>query len=190
MNCGVVFANNHTKDNVMTLPKKKWDKYDNLKQYKHKQDRDLMFGAEGEAETLPVLIEYFGFNIKKLHRFSCFDFCSDDKKTYFELKTRRNDKNKYPSTIVPTSKLVKAKKLFKKGCDVYFVFNFEDVISIIKYDKDPKKFKHKIATGGRWDRNKDETKSYAYIYCANLTDITECETAKMMFIDDSEDSCI
>ena len=52
MNCGVVFANNHTKDNVMILPKKKWDKYDNLKQYKHKQDRDLMFGAEGENETL------------------------------------------------------------------------------------------------------------------------------------------
>ena len=91
---------------------------------------------------------------------------------------------------MPTSKLKKAEKLFKKGCDVYFVFNFEDVISIIKYDTDPKKFKHKIATGGRWDRNKDETKSYAYIYCANLTDITECEPTKMMFIDDSEDSCI
>lgn len=177
-------ANNHTKDTVMTLPKKKWDKQENLRQYKNKQDRDLMFGAEGEAETLPILIEYFGFDIKKLHRFSSFDFRSKDKKTYFELKTRRNDKNQYPSTIVPTSKLVKAKKLFKKGCDVYFVFNFNDVVSIIKYDTDPKKFKHKIATGGRWDRNKDETKSYAFIYCANLTDITETQ---MLFLSDSED---
>ena len=180
----VAHAQNHTKDEIINLPNKVWINAENKKLYKQKQNMDLQYGNNGEIFTLPILNEYFGYKIKKLDRYNSFDFVSEDGNNFFEMKTRRNDKFKYPSTIVPTSKIVKAKKLLKKGKNVYFVFNFTDVISIVKYSKDPKKFKHKIATGGRWDRNKDETKSYTFIFVSCLEDITQREPE---FISDSDD---
>ena len=181
-------ANNHTKDEIITLPKKVWKNKKNKMSYLSKQQKDLDYGEKGEIETLAILNEWFGYKINKLGRFNSFDFMSKDGKNWFEVKTRRNNKNQYPSTIVPTSKILKAKKLLKRKNveNAYFVFNFEDVVSIVKYSKDKTKFKYKIATGGRWDRNKDETKSYAYISCSCLEDITELEP---MFLSDSDDDC-
>tara|TARA_R110000787_G_scaffold183483_1_gene295439 strand:- start:732 stop:1289 length:558 start_codon:yes stop_codon:yes gene_type:complete len=179
-------ADNHTKDQILRLPKKVWKNKKNKKSYKKKQAEDLFYGELGEIETLPILNEWFGYKIKKLDRFNSFDFVSEDGKNWFEIKTRRNNKYKYPSTLVPTSKIIKAKKLLKRKNveNVYFVFNFEDVISLVKYSKDKTKFKYTIATGGRWDRNKDETKSYAYIFTSCLDDITEVEA---LFLSDSDD---
>tara|TARA_R110002012_G_scaffold321229_1_gene548254 strand:+ start:902 stop:1450 length:549 start_codon:yes stop_codon:yes gene_type:complete len=177
-------ARNHTKDEIINLPKKIWKNKKNKNLYQQKQAEDLFYGEIGELETLPILIKYFGYKIKKLDRYNSFDFVSEDGKNYFEVKTRRNDKFKYPSTIVPTSKIVKAKKYNKKGKNVYFVFNFTDVISIVKFSNDKSEFKHKIATGGRWDRNKDETKSYTFIFVSCLEDITHREPE---FLSDSDD---
>ena len=91
---------------------------------------DLAFGADNEIKVIDILRKkWCEEQIEKTTNKYCkYDFESE--KTIWELKSRRNTKNKYPTTIIPVHKLIDNPK------DYYFVFYFTDVCSYIKYDKE------------------------------------------------------
>jgi hypothetical protein len=91
---------------------------------------DVKFGADNEIKVIDILRQkWCEEQIEKTSNKYCkYDFESE--KTIWELKSRRNTKNKYPTTIIPEHKLIDNPK------DYYFVFYFTDVCSYIKYDKE------------------------------------------------------
>ena len=85
-----------------------------------------------------------------------FDYINN--KYIIELKSRNNNYNKYPTTMVGFNKIQfieenKTDKLYK------FLFLFKDGIYCWDYNKD----EYKVSRGGRKDRGKYEFKNYAYI---------------------------
>ena len=95
---------------------------------------DLVFGLKTESEVLYYIQCFFlSYEIEKTtNRFAQFDFKDENDELFFELKSRRFEKNKYTTTIIPSSKI----KNIKDNTNVYFIFNFTDSLSYIKYDKE------------------------------------------------------
>jgi hypothetical protein len=88
---------------------------------------DRIIGLKGEDDVMPLINTFFKREIKKHEeRYSTYDFYDDKYK--YELKTRTNAYNTYPTTIVSVSKLVVEK--------VIFLFKFTDGLYYIKYKKD------------------------------------------------------
>jgi hypothetical protein len=86
---------------------------------------DLEFGLAKEAEVIKRLSEHFCDDIVKTED----KFCKYDaygKINKYEIKSRRNKKDAYPTTIIPAHKTMEG--------DLYFVFNFTDGLYYIKYD--------------------------------------------------------
>lgn len=89
---------------------------------------DKRMGDIGETTILPKLQEHFNPSIRKTtDTYERYDYI-DDAGTKYELKSRRNCMNAYPTTLIPKHKVL--------GGEQYFVFNFIDKLSYIKYDKD------------------------------------------------------
>ena len=119
--------------------------------------KDFEFGLLKENEIMPILKNYFNDDtICKLNRTNTFDFKGDNK--YIELKSRNNDLNKYPTTMVGYNKILKASTLLD---DVYFCFCFTDGLYYYKYNKD---INLEIRRSGRYDRIKSgELNDYCFI---------------------------
>jgi len=86
---------------------------------------DLEFGLAKEEAVIKRLSEYFCDDIVKTED----KFCKYDaygKVNKYEIKSRRNKKDAYPTTIIPVHKKVDG--------DLVFVFNFTDGLYYIKYD--------------------------------------------------------
>lgn len=128
-------------------------------------NHDLEFGKEKEKDFLQVLRNRYGDDVMQIdNQYSPFDFISP---TYlFELKARRNNKNKYPSVMVGYNKILSAQMQERK---VVFCFNFTDTNCYYEY-KDEDKDKIEIRLSGRTDRQKNEIKMYAYIPLQLLSD--------------------
>jgi hypothetical protein len=118
--------------------------------------KDLQFGLNKEMQLLPVLKDYLKDNtLYKLENSNVFDFKGDNK--YIELKSRNNNYDKYPSTMIGMNKIHKASTLTE---NVYFFFNFVDGLYYWLYNKD---YELEIKRSGRWDRGRAEIKNYCYI---------------------------
>lgn len=98
---------------------------------------DLDFGNQKEEEMLIKLKNGFNttniFNTKELYpdnKYCKWDFEDTKTQVKWELKSRRNTYNKYPTTIIPTHKAPK-----DNSKDYYFVFQFTDGDYYIKYDE-------------------------------------------------------
>jgi hypothetical protein len=129
---------------------------------KFKLDED--FGSLNEMKAEEYIQTYFKqTTLKKLSRFNKFDFEGDT--AFFEVKTRRNDYNKYPSTMIGYNKILACKKCEK---DVYFIFQYLDGNYYYKYDSG-KSFE--IKKGGRFDRGKIECNYYCFIPIEKLIKI-------------------
>jgi hypothetical protein len=129
---------------------------------KFKIDED--FGTEQENKSEEYIKKYFKqMTLKKLSRFNKFDFEGDT--ALFEVKTRRNNYNKYPSTMVGYNKILACKKCEK---DVYFIFQYLDGNYYYKYTKDET---FEIKKGGRYDRGKIESNYYYFIPIEKLIKI-------------------
>jgi hypothetical protein len=81
--------------------------------------KDLQFGLNKEMQLLPVLKDYLKDNtLYKLENSNVFDFKGDNK--YIELKSRNNNYDKYPSTMIGMNKIHKASTLtgnvYTTGC--------------------------------------------------------------------------
>ena len=125
---------------------------------------DLELGEKGEKEIQHILNLKYGLTVKKTaYIYSKYDF--ENEKYIFELKTRRNKKNQYPTTLIGYDKLPDEKETRK----LIFLFNFIDGLYFIEYDKDKfnnyevKNFKRNYRTG--YD---DKEKEYLYIPIKDL----------------------
>ena len=91
---------------------------------------DLAFGLPKEDPVLEKLRKHFAEEIAK----STYQYCPHDgfsETTEYEIKSRRNRYNQYPTTIVPVSKVRNMKR-----SRLVFVFNFTDGLYYIEYKKD------------------------------------------------------
>lgn len=89
---------------------------------------DKRMGDIGETTILPKLQEHFNPSIRKTtDTYERYDYI-DDAGTKYELKSRRNCMNAYPTTLIPKHKVL--------GGEQYFIFNFIDKLSYIKYERD------------------------------------------------------
>lgn len=118
---------------------------------------DIEFGLEQEDKKLPLLRSFFSSKMKKeTNKFAKYDYYT--KKTYYELKSRNNKYDTYPTTMIATDKVI-------PDCDrrQRFVFNFTDGVYYITYNKELFDEKVEIKMGGRNDRGQYEYKPYFYI---------------------------
>ena len=124
---------------------------------------DYNHGLQKERAILPIIKKYFDKNITLKHnRYSKFDF-KDEDGNFYELKSRRNKKNEYPTTLMPCS------KIFNNDIQIYFIFSFDDEICYIKYNQEQfAKYNRK-----RFCREFGYTEQdYYYIPIADLQTIT------------------
>jgi hypothetical protein len=114
---------------------------------------DKKMGDIGETTILPKLQEHFNTSIRKTTDiYEKFDYI-DDAGTKYELKSRRNSMNAYPTTLIPKHKVL--------GGEQYFVFNFIDKLSYIKYDKEVfDTFETKELVDGRYGYQRDGVLHY------------------------------
>lgn len=114
---------------------------------------DKQLGHLAEDVVLPKLQSFFNASIRKMpQRYECFDYI-DDAGTKYELKTRRNCMNAYPTTLIPKHKVISGEQ--------YFVFNFIDKVSYIKYDKDLfETFETKELVDGRYGYQREGVLHY------------------------------
>jgi hypothetical protein len=100
---------------------------------------DLKFGMEKEEEVYLLLrhnwkdeVNILNTKVRFRNEYHKYDFESDGG-SIWEVKSRRNKKNTYPTTIIPFHKSMEREKPY------YFVFNFTDKCCYIEFTEE--KFK-------------------------------------------------
>lgn len=114
--------------------------------------RDYEFGRVSEQTIKPILERYFDDELSDTASYSQYDWRG--RKNVYELKTRRNAYNKYPTTMIGADKV----------CDnAIFIFAFTDGIYYIPYDEE--QFKEFVCQDFRRFRQgvRDVEKPYYYI---------------------------
>lgn len=90
-------------------------------------EEDLEFGLTAETDLLNTLRSFFKNNFYKIDNpRSPWDYQNDTH--FFEMKSRRNNKDTYPTTMIPKNKV--------RHPNTIFLFNFYDGVYYIHYDKD------------------------------------------------------
>jgi hypothetical protein len=95
-------------------------------------------GIIDEDIVLPQIKKYFNREITKLNeRYGKYDFACDNYK--YELKSRNNELNKYPTTMIGVDKLNK---------NVILLFKFtDDKLAFIEYNEEQfKSYERKLFT--------------------------------------------
>jgi hypothetical protein len=89
---------------------------------------DLEFGLKRENNVLEKIKKYFNDTTitKTTDKYCKYDFISSLCK--YELKSRKNKYKTYPTTIIPTHKVIEGKLIF--------LFNFFDGLYYIEYDRE------------------------------------------------------
>ena len=90
---------------------------------------DYRYGLDSEGLIHKTLEHKFG-SLTKTGSYCPVDFEGTD--WYIEVKTRRCTREKYPTTLLPYSKIVYAEKQLKP---TYFIFVFTNGIFGIRYEK-------------------------------------------------------
>lgn len=115
---------------------------------------DAQMGKVNEDKVYNIITKYWNDRqITKSNDLYCnYDYF--DNKYKYELKSRRCDHDKYPTTMIPEMKCHKR---------TYLLFLFTDGLYYIKYKKDKfDKFEKKMFVKNRCDK-KDVMKYYYYI---------------------------
>ena len=130
-------------------------------------ENDYLYGIQKQKEILSILRDYFGLELQEtVGRWKKYDFYSD--KSIFELKSRKNTKTRYPTTLLTCNKVVS-----ESGKDLIFLFNFTDELCFIKYDEKLfSTFERRLFS--RINESFDE-KEYYYIPIERLTTIKKFE---------------
>lgn len=117
---------------------------------------DLVFGKQKEEDQFEIIKDCLDKNLVKSEKKNAlFDFYSET--SLIELKSRRNNYNHYPTTMVGYNKIEYG---LKSGKDIYFCFSFLDGLYYYKFSKTDKL---EFSLGGRRDRGKNEIKEYCFI---------------------------
>ena len=124
------------------------------------KDKDIELGLNSEIKIKGILSSFLGVKLEKLDYFNAFDFIGDN--VVVELKTRRNKKNAYPTTLVGANKIKEGEKYIINGIRVFYMFRFTDGIYFIEQTKESTAF-NDIKDFTRVRDLKSETRSYCYI---------------------------
>ena len=119
--------------------------------------QDLNFGFKKEDELFSRIKDKYGEGLCKTEMYCRVDYESDD--VLVELKSRRNNYNKYPTTMISKSKI---DYMLKSGKKSICLFNFIDGLYDIEITEDIIN-QFELRGGGRWDRGRPETNLYYYI---------------------------
>jgi len=130
--------------------------------------QDYKIGISSELTNKPIFENHFKESFNKLSQSHIMDFESDNK--YLEIKTRTNNYNRYPTTMIPYNKIEFAKKSNK---EVYFIFVFTDSIYYIKYDNNFDNFEKKLYKRDDRIDYTDKEKDYIYIPITFLSPINK-----------------
>jgi len=123
-------------------------------------EHSYKYGRQKEEVVLPIIREYFGREISSSKgRYAKYDFFDGD--TFYELKSRTNKKDCYPTTMITKNKVEECDK------DLKLLFNFKDCLAYIQYDEE--QFKNYTTEqfsrlGAGWDE-----KPHLYIPVNHLT---------------------
>jgi len=132
-------------------------------------EEDYQFGTTSEEQTLSTIRTIDPTIQRNQDRYSPFDYNNEGNTIFVELKTRNNAKNKYPTTMLPYSKVKIAEANINKT--YYFAFKFTDGIYYIQYNKNLfDTFEVKYM--GRFDRGRAELNDYCLIPIQHLTQFT------------------
>jgi hypothetical protein len=126
-------------------------------------EQDYIYGITNQKRVLPFLQLYFRENIQQVpDKWSKYDFHSEN--ALFELKSRKNCKNQYPTTLLTCNKvLADAKK------KLHFVFDFKDELCYIPYEESKfRTFEKRLYS--RINQSEDE-KEYYFIPIEQLKTI-------------------
>lgn len=94
--------------------------------YKSKFLERYRVGKKSESDVLEIIRNYFKRDIiQTTEKFDKYDFTDD--KYFYELKSRTNELNKYPTTMIGSSKLNE---------NAILLFKFTDKLAYIEYNKD------------------------------------------------------
>lgn len=122
-----------------------------------RREIDVIQGEQVENRIKDDIEKILLSKLTKTPPLSVMDFTDDDG-DYYEIKSRNNNYNTYPTTMVGENKIKFCKKYphknhffffcFQDG-DYYYHYNPEDVLS--------------FGRGGRYDRGRPEMRQYCYI---------------------------
>ena len=75
----------------------------------NKFSESLKYGKQKEVEVLPHIKEYFNSKSIKIpkNKYSTYDFIDDNNEVIYELKSRTNKYNQYPTTMIQEDKILK-----------------------------------------------------------------------------------
>jgi hypothetical protein len=120
-------------------------------------NRDYQYGIQHQTALLPQLEAFFKDELKEAtSKFAKYDY--EGKTTSYELKSRTNKKDTYPTTCLPSDKICPSHQ--KKQV---YLFNFTDGLYYIAYDKELfDTFEKKPFRRYRMGVN-DKEKDYLYI---------------------------
>ena len=139
--------------------------------YIEKLNSDLVYGLNKEKQFKPILEKYFNCNLEFTPNYHKFDYIDNEKKIMFEIKSRKNNYNKYPSTMIGLNKYTYSKNT---DYECYFIFNFLDGLYYYKVN-DNTLNECSVCKGGRKDRGRFEYNQYLYIPIELLNKITAFE---------------
>jgi len=122
---------------------------------------DRLFGLENQTNILNTLQSKFNLSIVEVHDKYCKWDYEDNEGNHYELKSRRCMKNTYPTTLLPSQKIITT------SARQIFIFKFVDKLCYIEYDDRWKKFE----TGWVNDTRLREKHLHYYIPITELTDI-------------------
>jgi hypothetical protein len=125
---------------------------------------DISFGENNEITVFNQLKDKFD-TLKKTKKYDEFDYETATLK--IELKSRRCNHDKYPTTMIGLNKI---KKCEDPNMRYLFIFKFEDKTLWCEYDVNV--FENfEVKQGGRCDRGKVEVTNYCYIPISYLNDL-------------------
>ena len=129
------------------------------------QDIDYQFGEKNEIEIFELLKPKFD-GLQKKSKYSKFDFETANVK--IELKTRRNESTKYPTTMIGLNKIKRCTDPNKR---FLFIFKFTDKTMFIEYNEQLFSNYETKQNAGRFDRGKPELNEYCYIPIEHLLEL-------------------
>lgn len=128
---------------------------------------DRAFGLSNEERMINTMSLILKTKLTKISdKWSTFDAKNHDSSVFVEIKTRRCKSTDFDTTIVGINKIREARRQYKLGNKVYFVFSFSDDNYYWEYTEEPNHYE--VRCGGRGDRGSGEWKTYAYIYTDKL----------------------
>jgi len=132
-------------------------------------NNDVKFGENAEDILHKRIEEFFKCSLTKTQRYDIFDYISLYNKMFFELKSRKNKKLQYPTTMIGFNKIIFGKQKISEGYRVILLFNFTD--KLCYYELTNENINEELVRiAGRNDRGRAEYKKHYFIPVKDLID--------------------